>query len=435
MAVLKQTLLAALATTSLPQSSNSLYRSRPDLAPPRLNITIPATNPNGSEYVFIAPYSMGGTIERPGPYIYRKDGDLVWAGTGYYAGFVADFHPTIYHGKTVLQAFQGNMDSSHGEGFENDIATGELIFEWNALEHVDPSESLVTLDSTKANSGLSAAEAWDFFHINSLDKNAEGDYLVSSRHTSTIFKINGTDGSIIWRLGGKYPSFSQIGNWTFGFQHDARWQPQLNQPGTEVISFFDNSGDGTITFNELSRALVVQINRTDSTATVLRKATAPYDLQAQSQGNTQLLSDDRIFVNWGSEGAFTEFDADNRIIYHAFIQTGSVSYRGFLANWTATPKEIPALVALKTASDLVELYVSWNGDTETLAWRFYYVNEQKKTRIGEVDRDSFETAFTWEPKFELSSDATFVAEAIGVNGESLARTGLTATTVDIKVLA
>ncbi|OQE45874.1 hypothetical protein PENCOP_c001G03545 [Penicillium coprophilum] len=502
MAVLKQTLLAALATTSLPQPSNSLYRSRPDLAPPRLNITIPATNPNGSEYVFIAPYSMGGTIERPGPYIYRKDGDLVWAGTGYYAGFVADFHPTMYHGETVLQAFQGNMDSSHGEGFgqhvlldqsyqhvatstagnhrvssihefnvirgetalievfyttpvnlsayggndsqtwlgngifqENDIATGELIFEWNALEHVDPSESLVTLGSTKANSGLSSAEAWDFFHLNSLDKNAEGDYLVSSRHTSTIFKINGTDGSIIWRLGGKYPSFSQIGNWTFGFQHDARWQPQLNQPGTEVISFFDNSGDGTITFNELSRALVVQINYTDSTATVLRKATAPYNLQAQSQGNAQLLSDDRIFVNWGSEGAFTEFDADNEIMYHAFIQTGSVSYRGFLANWTATPKEIPALVALKTASNLVEFYVSWNGDTETSAWRFYYVNERKKTRIGEMDRDSFETAFTWKPKFELSSSAKFVAEAIGVNGESLARTGLTATTAAIKSMA
>ncbi|KAJ5184468.1 hypothetical protein N7472_009308 [Penicillium cf. griseofulvum] len=499
MAFLKQTILAALATTSLPQANtNSYYRSRPDLVPPQLNITIPATNPNGSEYIFIAPYSMGETLERPGPYIYRKDGDLVWAGTGYYAGFVANFHPTTYRGKPVLQAFQGNMNSSPGEGFgqhvlldqsyqhvvtstagnhrvssihefnvirgetalievfyttpanlsayggnssqqwlgngifqENDIATGELIFEWNALEHVDPSESLVTLGSGNANSGLSSAEAWDYFHINSLDKNEEGDYLLSSRHTSTIFKINGTDGSIIWRLGGKYPSFSQTGNWTFGFQHDARWQPQLSQPGTEVISFFDNSGDGAITFNEVSRALVVQINHTDSTATVLRKTKAPYDLQAQSQGNAQLLSNDRIFVNWGSEGAFTEFGADNEILYHAFIQTGSISYRGFLANWTGTPKEIPALVALKTTSNLVELYVSWNGDTETSAWRFFYVNGQTKTRVGQVNRDSFETVFLWKPTFELSSSARFVAEAIGVNGESLARTSLTAMTTGI----
>ncbi|KAJ5789104.1 uncharacterized protein N7518_006115 [Penicillium psychrosexuale] len=501
MALLKQTLLAALATTSLHQS-NDHYRSRPDLAPPQLNITIPAANPNGSEYVFIAPYSVDGTLERPGPYIYRKDGDLVWAGTGYYAGFVANFHPTTYQGKPVLQAFHGSIDGAHGEGFgqhvlldqsyqhvatstaanhrvssihefnvirgetalievfyttpvnlsayggnssqvwlgngifqENDIATGKLVFEWNALEHVDPSESLVPLGSKYANNGLSSAEAWDYFHINSLDKNEEGDYLLSSRHTSTIFKINGTDGSIIWRLGGKYPSFSQIGNWTFGFQHHARWQPQPSQLGTEVISFFDNSGDGTITFNDVSRALVIQINHTDSTATVLRKATAPYDLQAQSQGNTQLLSDDRIFVNWGSEGAFTEFGADNEILYHAFIETGAVSYRGFLGNWTATPKESPALVALKTASNLVELYVSWNGDTETAAWRFFYVNGQEKTRVGQVDRNSFETAFTWKSTFALSSSARFVAEAVDTNGETLGQTSLTATTANIKLLA
>ncbi|EKV09132.1 Guanylate cyclase activating protein 2 [Penicillium digitatum] len=497
MASLKQTILAALVTTSS-INTHGHYRSRPDLAPPQLNITVPAAHSNGSEYVFIAPYSLGGTLERPGPYIYRKDGDLVWAGTGYYAGFVANFHPTTYQGKPVLQAFQGSIDGAHGEGFgqhllldqsyqhvvtstagnhrvssihefnviqeetalievfyttpanlsayggnssqlwlgngmfqELEIATGELIFEWNALEHVDPSESLVTLGSTNANSGLSSAQAWDYFHINSLDKNEEGDYLLSSRHTSTIFKINGTDGSIIWRLGGRYPSFAQIGNWTFGFQHHARWHPQLSQPETEVISFFDNSGDGTITFNNVSRALVVQINQTDRTATVLRKATAPYALQAQSQGNTQLLSDDRIFVNWGSEGAFTEFGADNEILYHAFLPTGSVSYRGYLSNWTGTPKETPALVALKTASNTVELYVSWNGDTETSAWRFFCVNGKTKTRVGQVSRDSFETAVTWKSTFALSSSARFIAEAVGPNGESLAQTRLTAVTDSI----
>jgi len=118
MASLKQTILAALATSSLPQTStDNYYRSRPDLVPPQLNITVPATNSNGSEYIFIAPSSMGGTLERPGPYIYRKDGDLIWAGTGYYAGFVANFHPTTYQGKPVLQAFQGNMNNFPGEGF------------------------------------------------------------------------------------------------------------------------------------------------------------------------------------------------------------------------------------------------------------------------------------------------------------------------------
>jgi len=51
-------------------------------------------------------------------------------------------------------------------------------------------------------------------HINAVDKDSHGDYLVSSRHTSTIFKIAGlsspsgtTPGTIIWRLGGKKSSF------------------------------------------------------------------------------------------------------------------------------------------------------------------------------------------------------------------------------------
>ncbi|KAJ5488160.1 hypothetical protein N7453_011614 [Penicillium expansum] len=61
MASLKQTLLAALATTSS-LTTDGHYRSRPDLAPPQLNITIPAANANGSEYVFIAPYAFGGAL-------------------------------------------------------------------------------------------------------------------------------------------------------------------------------------------------------------------------------------------------------------------------------------------------------------------------------------------------------------------------------------
>ncbi|KAJ5351913.1 hypothetical protein N7452_000887 [Penicillium brevicompactum] len=497
MGVLKQTILAALATSSISQGT---YRSRPDLAPPQLNITVPSQNGNSSEYVFIAPYSSSGGLSRPGPYIYRKDGDLVWAGTGYYAGFVGNFHPTTYKGKHVLQGFQGSMDGSHGEGFgqhllldqnyehvvsskaanhrissihefnvidgktalieifdivptnlsayggnssqlwlgngifqETDIATGNLVFEWNGLDHVDPSESLVSLGSSKSNSGLSFAQAWDWLHINSVDKNEEGDYLLSSRHTSTIFKINGTDGSIIWRLGGKKPSFKQSGNWTFGFQHHARWHPELSQPGTEVISFFDNSGNGEITFNNVSRALIVQLNHTDHTATTLRKTTAPYDLQAESQGNAQLLSDDRIFVNWGSAGAITEFNADNEVIYHAFIES-SVSYRGFLGNWTGIPTETPALVALKSSSNLVELHVSWNGDTETKAWRFLYVNGGKKTRVGQVDRHSFETVFTWKPNVALASSARFVAQAINERGETIAQTRLTTTTANIDLV-
>ncbi|GLA34413.1 hypothetical protein AnigIFM63309_006956 [Aspergillus niger] len=471
-------LLAALSRLAI---ADGQYRSRPDLSPPKLNITIPAPDANGTEYVFLAPYS--DDIQQSGAYIYRKNGDLIWSGIGYYAGFVANFHTTTYQGQTVLQGFQGTMDTSHGEGFgqqvilnqnyehvvtakagnhripsihefnvidgktalvevyvptvanlsayggnssqkwigdglfqEFDIETGELVFEWNALDHVDPADSLVSLGSSTSDSGLSSSSTWDFIHLNSVDKDKDGNYLLSSRHFSTIFKINGTDGSIIWELGGKHSTFNH--NFTFGYQHHARWHYQ--SPTKEIISFFDNSGNGEVTINNVSRALIVELDHTDDTATVLRKATAPYGIQAASQGNAQLLANDNIFVNWGQAGAVTEYDANNRIIYHAFIEEAE-SYRGFLANWTGTPSEVPAIVAYVDASQTVRLYVSWNGDTETKGWRFYQSEKGNTTSLGVVPRKSFET--TLYLKIERgSSDVRYYAEAVGAGNNVLAKT-------------
>ncbi|PYH47882.1 arylsulfotransferase family protein [Aspergillus saccharolyticus JOP 1030-1] len=439
------------------------YRSRPDLSPPKLNITVAAPNANGSEYVFLAPY--GSALQQPGAYIYRKNGDLVWSGIGYYAGFVGNFHPTTYNGEPVLQAFEGTIDSSHGEGWgyqvllnehyepvatakaanhrvpslhefnviagktalvevytptpwnlsayggnasqqwigdgyfqEFDIATGDLVFEWNALDHINPKDSLIHLASSTANTGLTSATSWDFIHINSVDKSpTQGHYLVSSRHLSTIFKINGTDGRIIWRLGGSNSTFTPSPPFSFGFQHHARWHYQ--SPTTEIISFFDNSNDGAgQVYNNVSRALVVALDLPTQKATVVRTATAPYGISAASQGNAQLLADGRIFVNWGAAGAVTEFDAADRVAYHAWIEgEASMSYRGFVGNWTGRPKEEPAIVAYyQSAGSRLRVYVSWNGDTETVGWRFYALgssgNNGSDTRsLGAVERSSFET--------------------------------------------
>ncbi|KAJ5099024.1 hypothetical protein N7532_006025 [Penicillium argentinense] len=498
-------LAAFILSSALPHTlADNQYRSRPDLAPPRLNITIPSPTSNSTEYVFIAPYS--GDLEKAGPYVYRKDGDLVWAGTGYYSGFVGNFHVTKYQGKDVLQAFQGTIDSSHGEGFgqhvlldqsyqhvvtslagnhrvssihefnvvdgksalieifgtvpanltayggnssqtwlgngifqEVDISTGELLFEWNALNHLDPADSLVPLASTAANNALTSASAWDYLHINSIDKDEEGNYLVSARHFSTIYKINGTDGSIIWQLGGRKPSFSLSGNWSFGFQHHARWRPELVKPGsnTEVISFFDNSGNGAITYNDVSSALVVEINYTAKTASIRRKLSAPYGLQAKSQGNAQLLPDGRVFVNWGSEGALTEFSADDKIAFHAFIEQDAVSYRGFVGNWTGLPVETPALVALREGPNKMKLYVSWNGDTEAVAWRFFYSRSKgpsQKVLVGQAEKRSFETVFTWDAPRVLSSNARFFAQAVGWDGALLSQSAVVGSSVDVGVV-
>ncbi|RAK75870.1 arylsulfotransferase family protein [Aspergillus fijiensis CBS 313.89] len=493
-------LLAAAASAVL---ADGQYRSRPDLSPPQLNVTVEAPDANGTEYVFVAPY--GGSLAQPGAYIYRKNGDLIWSGIGYYAGFVGNFHRTTYNEQPVLQAFQGTIDNTHGEGWgyqvlldqnyqhvatakaanhripsihefnvidgktalvevytptpwnlsayggnasqqwigdgyfqEFDIATGDLIFEWNALDHIDPAESLISLASAAADSALTASTSWDFIHINSVDKDREGNYLVSSRHLSTIFKVNGTDGRILWRLSYSNPStFTLPTGFAFGFQHHARWHAQSATKETatkETISFFDNSNAGTgLVYNNVSRALVVELDLHTKTATVLREAPAPYGISAASQGDAQFLDDGRVFVNWGSAGAMTEFDADDEVVYHAWIAEEGMSYRGFLGNWTGTPAEEPAIVAYLDGSakrDALRVYVSWNGDTETVGWRFYGLGlgtgrnatTSGPVFLGQVERSSFETVLVTDRVGVAASTGRVYAVAVGKEGGVLGRT-------------
>jgi hypothetical protein len=100
-------------------AADGQFLSRPELSVPRLNITV-AANGNVVEkgFIFITPtrgFAEGskGPIQ-PGAYIFRDDGELVWSGVGYHAGWVANFRPDIWNGKPYLRAFQGTLDSTHG---------------------------------------------------------------------------------------------------------------------------------------------------------------------------------------------------------------------------------------------------------------------------------------------------------------------------------
>ena len=112
-------------------------------------------------------------------------------GTALMVTFRSAFHKVIEtmeqseHDQDRISGWVGN------NGFrEVDLATGDIIFEWWALNHVDPYDSLVSHEH------MPGAEhsPWDFFHLNSIDKNNDGDYLISSRYLNSIFKISGSDG-------------------------------------------------------------------------------------------------------------------------------------------------------------------------------------------------------------------------------------------------
>ena len=97
------------------------FRSRPDLAPPRLNITIPATAKVEQGYRFIAPFEGYHDVWRhgplqPGPYIFRDNGDLVWSGFSIFSIWAANFQAARWNGKDILFSFEGAHNPGYGHG-------------------------------------------------------------------------------------------------------------------------------------------------------------------------------------------------------------------------------------------------------------------------------------------------------------------------------
>ncbi|KAJ9133317.1 hypothetical protein NKR23_g10819 [Pleurostoma richardsiae] len=76
-------------------SADWQFWSRPDLAPLKLNITIPATDEVAAGFISVNPYP-GFYGVRAGPEqtagcIYDDDGNLVWSSLGCFAGWVGNF--------------------------------------------------------------------------------------------------------------------------------------------------------------------------------------------------------------------------------------------------------------------------------------------------------------------------------------------------------
>src|SRR5919112_1833463 len=130
---------------------------------------------------------------------------------------------------------------------EIDVATGTLLFEWHALGAIPLGESYRPAPKKRN-------QFHDPYHFNSVALDADGDFIVSARHTSTIYKIDRETGKIAWRLGGKRSDFELGPEAKFNLQHDARVQPD----GT--ITLFDNVSEDPKAKGKLSRGLALNVD-------------------------------------------------------------------------------------------------------------------------------------------------------------------------------
>ncbi|GAB7354810.1 hypothetical protein MBLNU459_g5200t1 [Dothideomycetes sp. NU459] len=278
------------------------------------------------------------------------------------------------------------------------VTTGEVQFEWYSTNHVDVTAAQLLPNSTDTGgNGFTPETAFDVFHINSIDRTPSGNFLVSSRHTCTLYYINSTDRSVVWRLSHLGESDFALQNFNFSFQHDARLISENET--TTVLSFFDNASNGYTTTTSESSGKVVAIDHDAGTATMLSNTTfpGPNGILATSQGNTQTLSNGGWFHSWGNNPYFSEHAPNGTaVLLGQFAAPGAAqNYRAFSADWDSTPADtVPDVYSysLNTSSP-THVYVSWNGATSVTTWRFYGAQQMGDTFevLGNTTKAGFET--------------------------------------------
>jgi hypothetical protein len=237
---------------------------------------------------------------------------------------------------------------------EIDMKTGLVRWEWHSLDHVAVSES-----ETSPPKGT----PWDWFHLNSIDLEPDGNILISARSTWAAYQLEGGSGRILWRLGGLKSSFEMGPGTKTAWQHDGRVLPNGE------VTLYDDGANPPV--HEQSRALRIKLDLKTHTATLTKAYTHPNPpLLAASQGNMQTLTDGNTVVEYGGVPQLSEYAADGALLFDAHLSYEEISYRGFRFPWSGRPSSPPAVAAnLNNTGEETIVHMSWNGATEVASWR------------------------------------------------------------------
>jgi Arylsulfotransferase (ASST) len=264
---------------------------------------------------------------------------------------------TAYHAVPYDLSSVGGPSSGQaidGVVQEIDIATGQVLFEWHSLDHVPLTDSYQPVESP-----------YDYFHLNSVSLDNDGNLLISGRHTWTIYKVDRHSGQVIWRLGGKRSSFSLPPNAVFAWQHNAL------AAGANTIRIFDNERNDAGPVMPPSRVIWLQLDLATMSATLARAITHPNGWSASSQGNAQAVDKGDTIVGWGDAGRLSEFDPQGGLLFDALLP-GAQTYRAYRFGWSAQPTTRPTASGRHHGRGRrvkSTIHAIWNGATSVVRWR------------------------------------------------------------------
>ncbi len=240
-----------------------------------------------------------------------------------------------YDNQTIdmSQIVPGGHPAANVKGFiiQELDAQGDLVFEWRSWDHINITDAVSTVILTNA--------VVDYCHGNSVERDTDGNLIVSFRHLSEIMKINRQTGAIMWRMGGENNQFTFINDNIpehFSYQHDAR------RSSTGTLTLLNN---GNYLNPQRSSFKEYALDEVNKTATLVWYYEHP-DVNGQivygrASGNAQRLPNGNTLINWGnlpllSSGLpnFTEVDPQGNIVWElSFYSPLWVSYRAFRFEW------------------------------------------------------------------------------------------------------
>ena len=297
---------------------------------------------------------------------------------------VTSYNITRYNGLPVAD----------GLFFEIDITTGEILFEWHALDHLDMAES---------HWECNGAEPCDWIHLNSVQ--AVGDnYLISARHLFAVYLISGKDGSIIWELNGE-----GAGTWNttfsaFRWQHHAR-ATNVTEHGMTVSIFNNNhyiGGPKDPQYQSQALAFWIAMPPDPLKPPVLVRELQAEDeaIYSGTQGSYQFdVGGGNGFVGYGLMPIAREYSPEGAMLWQAQFgyENEIMSYRAFKGEWHGLPKAWDPTISVERSGvrkQQLIAYVSWNGATDIEAWAVFGgpTTEDLKP-LGVAKKQGFETAF------------------------------------------
>ncbi|MCL7984851.1 MAG: arylsulfotransferase family protein, partial [marine benthic group bacterium] len=167
---------------------------------------------------------------------------------------------------------------------------GSLEWEWHTADHFDVTDT--------AAETLEGITVLNLTHGNSIDIDADGNYLFSFRNLNEVTKVNALTGEVIWRFGGRRNEFTFVGDpkGTFQRQHGVR----AVAPGE--FQLLDNSNEAP------SRLPRCRIDESAKSATLEWEYIDGPEIHMLVGGGSQVYANGGGFVSIGREGRVAEVD-------------------------------------------------------------------------------------------------------------------------------